>query len=120
MFTQYDPHGPFIALESLGYAMLTIGLLCAAPAFAGGRVERAIRWLFVASFGLMVVAFVGLAVVRGDLVAFEVTVLMITWIVLIPSGALLAIVFRRAGAVPPALEPTITTDIVTVTKVLMR
>jgi hypothetical protein len=97
LFTQYDPHGLFIALESLGYAMLTIALLFAAPAFAGGRAERAIRWLFVSSFVLMVAAFVGLAVVRRDLVAFEVTVLMITWIVLIPSGALLGIVFRRAG-----------------------
>ena len=101
LFTQYDPHGLFIALESLGYAMLTIALLCAAPAFAGGRVEGAIRWLFVSSVGLMVVAFVGLAVVRRDLVAFEVTVLMIIWIVLIASGVLLAVVFRRAA---PALH----------------
>jgi hypothetical protein len=77
--------------------MLTIALLFAAPAFAGGRAELAIRWLFVSSFVLMVAAFVGLAVVRRDLVAFEVTVLLITWIVLIPSGVLLGIVFRRAG-----------------------
>jgi len=97
LFTQYDPHGLFIALESLGYAMLTTALLFAAPAFTGGRAERAIRWLFVSSFVLMLAAFVGLAVVGRDLVAFEVTVLMITWIVLIASGALLGIVFRRAG-----------------------
>ena len=45
----------------------------------------------------MVAAFAGLALARRDLVAFEVTVLMITWIVLIPSGALLGVVFRRAG-----------------------
>jgi hypothetical protein len=31
-----------------------------------------------------------------DLVAFEVTVLMIIWIVLIASGVLLGVVFRRA------------------------
>jgi len=97
LFTQYDPHGLFIALESLGYAMLTIALLFAAPVFAGGRAERAIHWLFVSGFVLMVAAFVGLAVVRRDLVAFEVTVLTITWAVLIPSGALLGIVFRRAA-----------------------
>ena len=96
-FTQYDPHGLFIALESLGYALLTTALLFAAAAFAGARAERAIRWLFVSSFVLMVAAFVGLAILRGDLVAFEVTVLSITWIVLILSGALLAVVFRRAG-----------------------
>ena len=100
-FTQYDPHGLFIALEALGYAMLTIALLFASPAFADGRVERAIRWLFVSAFMLMVAAFVGLAVVGRDLVAFEVTVLLITWAVLIPSGALLGVVFRRAAEASP-------------------
>ena len=97
LFTQYDPHGLFIALETLGYSMMTVALLFAAPVFAGGRAERAIRGLFVLSFVLAVAAFVGLAVLWHDLVAFEVTVLMIIWIVLIASGALLGVVFRRAG-----------------------
>ena len=77
--------------------MLTIALLSAAPVFAGCRVERAIRGLFVLSFVLAVAAFVGLAVLGHDLIAFEVTVLMIIWIVLIASGVLLSVVFRRAG-----------------------
>ena len=97
LFTQYDPHGLFIALESLGYSMLSVALLFAAPVFAGGRAERAIRVLFVLGFVLTVGAFVGLAVVGHDLVAFEVTVLMVTWIVLIASGVLLGVVFGRAG-----------------------
>ena len=97
LFTQYDPHGLFIALESLSYTMLTLALLFAAPVFAGGRVERAIRGLFVLSFVLAVAAFVGLAVLGHDLIAFEVTVLMVIWIVLIASGLLLGIVFRRAA-----------------------
>ena len=63
--------------------------------FAGGRAERAIRALFVLSFVLAVPAFVGLALVGHDLVAFEVTGLTITWIVLIASGVLLAVVFGR-------------------------
>lgn len=94
LFTQYDPHGLFIALEALGYSMLTFALLFAAPVFTGGPVERVIRWLFGLSSVLAVVAFVGLAVLGHDLVAFEVTVLMITWIVLIASGVLLSVVFR--------------------------
>jgi hypothetical protein len=97
LFTQYDPHGLFIALESLGYLMMTVAFLFAAPVFAGGRAERAIRGLFVLSFVLAVASFVGLAVLGHDLVAFEVTVLMITWIVLFASGTLLCGVFRRAG-----------------------
>ena len=97
LLTQYDPHGLFIALETLGYSMLTVALLFAAPVFTGGRAEHAIRWLFTLSFVLAVVAFVGLALLGHDLVAFEVTVLMIIWIVLIASGVLLGVVFRRAG-----------------------
>jgi hypothetical protein len=95
LFTQYNPHGLFIAGEALGYLSMSAALLFAAPVFAGGRIERAIRWLFVAGFVLAVVAFVGFWVVGGDLVAFEVSVLSINWIVLIASGVLLSVVFRR-------------------------
>jgi hypothetical protein len=96
LFTQYDPHGLFIGLEALGYTMLTVALLFAAPVFTGGRVERVIRGLFALSFALAMVALVALAVLGHDLVAFELAVLMITWIVLIASGALLSVVFRAS------------------------
>ena len=95
LFTQYNPHGLFIALETLGYSMLTVAFLFAAPVFAGARVERAIRALFTLGFVLAVAAFVGLALLGHDLVAFEVTVLTIIWLVLIASGVLLSVVFRR-------------------------
>jgi hypothetical protein len=67
-----------------------------APVFAGGRIEGAIRWLFVGGFVLAVAALVGLWIVGGDLIAFEVAVLSVNWIVLIASGVLLSVVFRRA------------------------
>jgi hypothetical protein len=101
LFTQYNPHGLFIAGEALGYLAMSLALLFAAPAFAGGRIERAIRWLFVAGFVLAVAAFIGFWLVGGDLVAFEVSVLSINWIVLIVAAALLAILFRRAGRSTP-------------------
>jgi hypothetical protein len=97
LFTQYNPHGLFIAGEALGYLMMSVALLWAAPVFAAGRIERAMRWLFVAGFALAVAAFIGFWLVGHDLVAFEVAVLSINWIVLIVSGALLSIVFRRAA-----------------------
>src|ERR1035437_7977655 len=100
LFRQYNPRGLFIALESLGYSMMTVAFLFAAPVFAGGKVQRAIRALFTLGFVLAVAAFVALAVLGHDLVAFEVTVLMITWIVLIASGVLLSVVFRRVGRIP--------------------
>jgi len=97
LFTQYNPHGFFIALEVLAYLMLSASLLAAAPVFAEGRVERSIRWIFTISFVLAVAAFAGFWLVKHDLVAVEVTVLVIDWVALIAGGALLSIVFRRAG-----------------------
>jgi len=97
LFTQYNPHGIFIALEGLGYLMMSVALLFAAAVFAGGRLERAIRWLFIASFVLAIGFYVGLSLLRYDIVAFEVTILTINWAVLMVSGALLSLLFKRAG-----------------------
>jgi hypothetical protein len=97
LFTQYNPHGIFIALEGLGYFMMSVAFLFAAAVFAGGKVERAIRWLFVASFILAIVSFTVLSLLKYDIVAFEVTILTINWTVLIVSGILLSVLFRRAG-----------------------
>ncbi len=102
LLTQYNPHGIFITFEALGYLMMTAALLFAAPVFTGGRIERVIRWLFVVGFVLAVIAFVTFPLAGYDIVAFEVTVLMIDWTVLIVSGALLSVVFRRAGRVEAA------------------
>lgn len=97
LFTQYNPHGFFIALEVLAYLMMSAAFLAAAPVFATGRIEWTIRWLFVLDFILSIAAFVGLWVVKHDLIAVEVTVLMINWVGLIVGGALLVVVFRRAA-----------------------
>jgi hypothetical protein len=96
LFTQYNPHGLFIAGEALGYLALSAAFLSAAPVFAGRGIERAIRWLFAGGFVLAGAAFIGFWIVGGDLIAFEVAVLSINWIVLAVSGVLLSVVFRRA------------------------
>jgi len=44
-----------------------------------------------------VLFFTALSLLNYDLIAFEVTILTINWIVLIVSGVLLSIVFRRAA-----------------------
>jgi hypothetical protein len=100
LLTQYNPHGLFIALESLGYFAMSVAFLFGAAVFSGGRVERAIRWLFVISFVLAVAAFVSLGILGHDFVAFEVIVLTINWSVLIASGVLLSVVFRRSKRSP--------------------
>ena len=97
LFTQYNPHGLFVALESLGYLMMNVAFLFAAAVFAGGRLERALRWLFVTSFVLAVGSFGGLSLLRYDIVIFEVIIITINCILLIVSGALLSLLFKRAG-----------------------
>jgi hypothetical protein len=98
LFTQYNPHGIFIALEVLGYIVMSLAFLFTAGAFTGRRVERAIRGLFIADFVLAAGSFVVLSLMRYDLIAFEVTVITINWLVLIISGVLLSILFRQAGS----------------------
>jgi hypothetical protein len=75
--------------------MMSVAFLFAAVVFAGGNLERAIRWLFVASFVIAVGSLVSLSLLGYDIVAFEVTILTINWIVLIVSGALLSVLFKR-------------------------
>jgi hypothetical protein len=102
LFTQYDPHGFFVALEGLGYLMMSAAFLFAAGVFSGGRIERALRWLFVTSFIVAIGALAGLSWLKYDIVAFEVAILLINWITLIVSGVLLSIWFRQAGRVGSA------------------
>jgi hypothetical protein len=97
LFTQYNPHGIFIALEGLGYVMMSVALLFAAAVFSGGKLQRAIRWLFIASFVLAIGSYAPLSLLGYDIVAFEVTILTINWVVLIVSGVLLSVLFKRAG-----------------------
>lgn len=97
LFTQYNPQGIFITFEALGYLLLIAALVFLAPVFEGGRKEQVIRWSFVIGFVLAVLAFVALPLAGQGIVAFEVTVLMIDWIVLIVAGVLLVLVFRDAA-----------------------
>jgi hypothetical protein len=98
MLTQYNPNGVFIALEELGYLLMSLALLCAAPALEGDRrTEKFLRRLFALSFSGNVAALIAVTVVRGidrgDL--FEVIVICIVWTTLVVAVPVLAVVFRR-------------------------
>ncbi len=97
LFTQYNPHGFFITFETLGYTMMSGAFLFIAAVFAGGRLERVLRWVFVAGVVAALVLFIMLSLLNYDLIAFEVTILTINWIILIVAGVLLSVMFRRAG-----------------------
>jgi hypothetical protein len=69
-----------------------------APVFINkNRLEAAVRWVFVVSFVLTVIAFTLISfnygLDRQD--RFEVAVISIDWLVLIVNGVLLSIVFKR-------------------------
>ena len=98
LLTQYNAHGIFIVLEELGYLLMSLSFPFFALVFTPkNRLEGAIRWVFLAGFGLALLA---LAVVtlnhglnRQD--RFEVMVISIDWLVLVINGILLSIVFRK-------------------------
>ncbi len=99
LLTQYNPHGVFIALEELGYLMMSFSFLFIAPVFANNnRVEKSIRWIFIIAFILAIIAFAFVTfkhgIVRKD--RFEIIVILINWFVLMSNGLLTGIVFRRA------------------------
>ena len=100
LLTQYNPHGVFIALEDLGYLLMSLSLLLVALVFSGPeRLERAVRWTLAGGSLLTMLGFFGLHLTyRFDLeYRFEVLAISINWTVLIVAGVLLSILFRRAG-----------------------
>jgi len=98
LLTQYNAHGIFIALEELGYLMMSLSFLFVVPVFTdNNRIETWVRWIFIVGF---VLAIVSLAIVsinygldRQD--RFEIIVISIDWLVLVVNGILLSILFRR-------------------------
>ncbi len=99
LLTQYNPHGVFIALEELGYLMMSFSFLFIAPVFTNNnRIENSIRWIFIIAFIMTIIAFalvtIKHGIVRED--RFEVPVISIDWLVLMTNGILTSIVFKRA------------------------
>jgi hypothetical protein len=96
LLSMYNPHGIFVSLESLAYMIMSLALLFLAPIFEGGKIERALRWIFIGGFILAIGSLVGVFFMRYDIVMFEIAIIAIYCPVLIISGVLMAIIFRRA------------------------
>ncbi len=96
LISLYNPHGIFIALESLAYIMMSVSFLFLAPVFKGGRIEKALKWLFIIGFILGMGSFAFTSLMGYDIVVFEVGIITINVAVLIASGILISILFRRA------------------------
>jgi hypothetical protein len=98
LLSQFNAHGVFIVLEEIGFFMMSLSMLFMVPAFVGQtRAEKAVRWLFLASFLLNVIAFTLYSIFYGihREYRFEVATISINWLTLIASGIPLSMVFRR-------------------------
>ena len=98
MLIQYNPHGVFIALEELGYLIMSLSFLFIAPIFAPReRLTSAIRWIIIVDFLLVVVSLIMISINFGleRLDRFEVVAISVNWFVLIVNGVLLGTLFRK-------------------------
>jgi hypothetical protein len=96
-FSQFNPHGIFIALEELGFVLISIASLCIAPVFTGGKLQTAIRWTLASSCVLTITAFAIIATLFGvgREYRFEVVAIGIQFTAVIIGGLLMSIVFWR-------------------------
>jgi hypothetical protein len=98
LLTQYNPHGVFIAMEELGYIMMSFAFLFLSRVIEPeNRIGRFIRWIYISAFVLTLVSFALVYIIYGierqD--RFEVIVISICWLVLIVNGILTGIVLKR-------------------------
>lgn len=100
LWSQYNPHGLFIGLENIGYAVLAAAMLSLGIALRRARLPLTVRRVFTVSGTLSLTALVALAAnYRADLdVRYEVTGLLITWLALATAGTVLAVHLVRGRA----------------------
>ena len=98
LLTQYNPHGIFIALEELGYLLMSASLACMGLASSSAtRLERAVRGLFVGGLVASLTALAYCTVEYGHRreYLFEIMIISLVWLTLIPGAFMMAVVFYR-------------------------
>lgn len=99
LWTQYNPHGIFIALEEVGYILMCFSFFSVVPVFSKADPwERAIRWTFTLGFLLSVLAFILITFKYGlqREYYFEVAIISFDWLMLIVAGFLISKIFKNA------------------------
>ncbi len=93
-FDMSDPKSIMWVIESLGYGFMGLATFFAAWVFDSGRLEKAIRWLFVTNGVLGIGGMIGYAL------GLSMNILLgglVVWDIIMPiSSILLAILFKRA------------------------
>ena len=99
LWTQFNPNGMFIALEELGFLLMTLSFLCVSFVFAK---SAALRWVFLLAAALTFLSLAATGVTRWleRGYQFEIMAISINWLALAISGILLVRWFgRKARAV---------------------
>lgn len=99
LISQYNSHGVFIALENLGYLLMSAALLFTGLAFTGRGLNKMIRTLVAAGFLLNIISLAWISIAFGfaQEYRFEIATISINWIVLIAFGILSGLIFRRSA-----------------------
>jgi len=102
LFSQYNPHGIFIALEDLGYLMMSLSFFCIAWVFTkSDKFGKALRNLLTVSPLIAFAVYITLSLIYGKNIEyrFEVFIITLNWITSIVMSILLSIYFKRAARV---------------------
>jgi hypothetical protein len=91
-FIMANPQSAMLAIDTLGYFFLFLATLFAAPIFAGGKLENAIRWLLVISGILGLFGVLGFAI--GEQTMYFIG-LMGSGLPFLAATMLLAVLFYR-------------------------
>ena len=98
LLSQYNGHGIFIALEELGYILMSLAFLFKAFVFTQKNgLERSIRWIMILPISVTVLSFIYYSLKYGldRSYRFEVVLISVNWLVIIVVGVLLSVFFRR-------------------------
>lgn len=98
LLTQFNPHGLFIALEELGFLLMSLSFLFIGLSMtAKSKLEKWIRGVFFGGFILTVLS-LGIIIMTmgvGKEYIFEIASISFTWFTLIINGFLLFRLFRK-------------------------
>lgn len=98
LFSQYNPHGLFIAMEDLGYLAMSVAFVFLAAALPDkSGLEKTTRRLLAVGGAIAIVAFLGMSMYFGSELEtrFELAVVTLSWVVLTAVAVMLRFLFRR-------------------------
>jgi len=102
-FAMDDPQSIMWVIEVLGYGFMGLATFSTAFVFTNGKLENAIRWLFIVN-GIL-----GIGGMIGYALGLSLNILaggLIVWDIIMPlSSLLLAVVFRRVLRINNSLHP---------------